>query len=103
MVLSSIIAFYASIEEVRLEGGVYLNKLPDISIAAQIWQASKNADALSYSIPPLPPEGALPTDMAVRTWRLFAHARNQFVALQAAYDTIQNVFDIVQELEDLSH
>lgn len=46
-VLSAVHPFYASIDEVRLAGGPLLGKAQDITIACQIYHASKEADLLN--------------------------------------------------------
>lgn len=89
--------WYASVEEVRLEGGVFLSKLGDLAVAAQVWQASKNADALTCNQPPTPqtltdPD---PNDLAYKQWFLFHHARNNWVSIRAAADCLLNVQDLV--------
>jgi hypothetical protein len=88
--------WYASVDQAKLEGGIYLTKVPEITMAAQIWNASKNADALSGRIPIEPPPGT-PIDSsnhAGHQYFLFTHARNNWVALRAALDCIYNVFDL---------
>jgi hypothetical protein len=96
LVVGELSPWYASVDQVRLEGGVYLTKAPDIAIAAQIWQASKNADALTARLPPEPTslDNPRPDDLTYHRWFLFYHARNNFVALRAALDTLLNVFDL---------
>ena len=95
MVLGNVTPWYASVDQVRLEGGIYLPKLSDITIAAQIWQASKDADVIGYVAPAPPQPGAAPTDYNLRIYNNYMHARNQWVTQRAALDTITRSFDLV--------
>lgn len=97
MVVGSVTPWYASIEQVRLEGGLYLTKLGDLAIAAQIWQASKNADGLScnYPEPPANPDVLEPNNLASKKWFLFHHARNNWVSIRAAADSLHNIYDLL--------
>ena len=89
-ILGDLHPFYASVDLIRLEGGMYLTKISDLTLAAMGYHASLEADALSYTAPPDPLEGATPSAQ----WRLFDWAREQFVAVKAAHALILNVFDL---------
>lgn len=42
-VAGSLSPFYASIDQARLHGGIYLNKLSDLTVAGMIYSISKEA------------------------------------------------------------
>jgi len=94
MVLGTISPWYSSVDQVRLEGGIYLRKLSDLTIAAQIWQTSLDADVIA-AVPPAPPApGTAPSDYGYRVWNNFVHGRNQWVSQRAALDIITKAFDL---------
>lgn len=97
VVVGNLFPWYASVDQVRLEGGVYLTKLGDLALAAQIWNASKSADALTCNQPPDPVsiQNPDPNDISYKQWFLFNHARNNWVAIRAALDSLHNVFDLM--------
>lgn len=50
-VIADLAPFYASIAQVRLEGGPYMVKMKDTTVAAQIYQSSKEADQKQELLP----------------------------------------------------
>jgi hypothetical protein len=81
-VISSLNPFYASIDQVRLEGGMYIRKLSDITIACMIYQASRDADMFCFSPP---------SSSDVEAYMLYTNARNNWVTAKAAKSLILNV------------
>jgi len=96
MLTDQIDPWYASVDEVKLEGGIYLTKLPEITMASQIWNASKFCDALTCHEPTLPPQLTPydPGHLGAHKYFLFNTARNRFVSVRAALASIYNVFDL---------
>jgi hypothetical protein len=85
-VASALTPFYASIEQVKLTGGVPLRKISDMTLASQIYMASKSADMMNYH-PPKPsthPE-----------YLLFLNARNQWVMARAALDLMLSLGNLL--------
>lgn len=87
-VVSALTPFYASIDQVRLEGGVYLRKLSDLTLASQIYMASKAADLL------YPPGTTLGINSSPNAFR-FAGARQLYVQSLAAKKLIEGIITIV--------
>lgn len=81
-VVSQLDPFYASIDQVRLDGGMYISKLSDITIAATIYKESGNADMFCFN---------RPTDATTRQYQQFVHARNMYVSATVAKQLILNV------------
>lgn len=50
-VIADLAPFYASVPQCRLEGGPYMAKIKDTTIAAQIYQSSKEADQKQELLP----------------------------------------------------
>jgi hypothetical protein len=86
--------YYCSVDEVRLEGGTYLRRVVDLTIASMIYHISREADVLSYSHPFMPPEDTPEWDPVMKRWRNFEWAREHFVHCEAARNLILNVFDL---------
>ena len=94
-VVGTLTPWYSTIDLARLEGGIYLVKVPDLTLAAQVWQASQDADAITFHYPEPPQDGSdIRTDVGARKWKLFNHARQQYVSIKAARDLVLNVFDL---------
>ena len=51
-VVGEVVPWYCSTDQVRNQGGTYMRSASDISIAAQIYQTGRDADALSFVAPP---------------------------------------------------
>jgi hypothetical protein len=84
-VCSGLTPYYASIDQVRLDGGMYIRKLADLTVASSIYSTSREADMLC-SHPP--------TDTTSEQYMRYAGARNQWVTLCAARDLILNVIGL---------
>jgi len=94
MVLGTVSPWYSSVDQVRLEGGIYLTKISDLTIACQIWQASLDIDVMSAVPPPAPVDGTSTSDYGYRIYNNYTHARNQWVSQRSALDIITKAFDI---------
>src|ERR1017187_5093725 len=64
-VVGEVVPWYCSIDQVRNQGGTYMRSASDISIAAQIYQTGRDADALSFIVPGAPNSGLTANDPAV--------------------------------------
>ncbi len=93
-VVSDLDPYYTTIDAVRLEGGMWLQKLSDLTISLSIYQNSQKAQVLSYNLPP-DPTSYDEHDLAFRQWRLFHTARQQYVTSLTAKELISNVHDLV--------
>lgn len=93
-VASGLTPYYASIEQVRIHSGIYLRKLSDLTIAAMIYMMSKQADAITWSLPNMPPSFAPFMDFQEVHFRNFMQARNIWVSMMAARQLILNMFDL---------
>lgn len=93
-VASGLSPYYASIEQVRIHGGIYLRKLSDLTIAAMVYLFSKQADALTWSLPSMPPSYAPFMDYQEVHFRNFMQARNIWVSLMVARQLVINMFDL---------
>lgn len=82
-VISQLSPYYASVEQVRLEGGQYLSKLSDITLGTMIYQMSKRADQLS------PPE--LMTPRGIRQGDIVHRSRNIWVIAKSCQELLDNV------------
>lgn len=78
-VVSSLSPFYASVDQVKLTGGWALRKLSDITIASQIYMASKAVDMMNYYNP---------KPNAFPAYPMFVNARNQWVIAKASNELI---------------
>ena len=93
-VVGSINPWYVSIDQVKLESGSYIRGISDITIAARIYDAGREADTLTYARPPVPPSGASPGDSSFDRYQRFLIARQRYVAKKVALDLILNVWDV---------
>lgn len=80
-VISELTPYYASVDQVRLEGGPLIRRLSDITLACMIYRTSQRANLLC----PRPPTGGGDDQI------IFEGARNQWVALSAARDLTLNM------------
>lgn len=94
-VVSGLTPYYSSVDLVRLAGGIYLRKASDLTIASMIYFTSKQADALTWSLPMIPPSFAPFTDFQEVHYRNFIMARESWVTYTAAQQLILNMFDLV--------
>lgn len=90
-VIGSIVPFYASIAQVRLAGGSNLNRLSDLTIACKIYEASKDADSLSYNTV----EPAAPNTESWKRWQLWANARQSYVVAISAKEILTAIYDLL--------
>ena len=81
-VISALTPYYASIDQVRLAGGMLLRRLSDTTIACSIYNTSQKADMLCLH-PPAPTQ--------VDEYRLFMGARNNWVAISTAHELALNI------------
>jgi hypothetical protein len=93
-VVSGLTPYYSSVDLVRLNGGIYLRKVSDLTIAGMIYYMSKNADALTWSLPMVPPSYAPFTDFQETHYRNFVMARVNWVTYSSAKQLILNMFDL---------
>lgn len=84
-VIANLSPFYASVAECRLEGGPYMAKLKDTTIAAQIYRSSKEADQ-KQDRPPTPTTDA---------GRRFYAARNFWTTANAVYSLLVSLSGLV--------
>lgn len=84
-VVSALTPYYASVDQVRLQGGLYVRKLSDLTIASTIYNSSKEVDLL------YPPGAQTSFSNSPNAFR-FVGARNQYVQSLAAKKLIENVF-----------
>ena len=91
--VSSITPFYASVDQVKLVGGPYVKKLPDLTVACMIYEISGHADAHTYKVP-VKPASTDPADPAVRQYQLFLRARQDYVVHSVACELLSNVWDM---------
>jgi hypothetical protein len=87
-VVSGLVPFYASIDQVRLEGGMYVRKLSDLTIASQIYMSSKAVDLL------YPPGTTLGITNSPNSFR-FAGARQLYTQSLAAKKLIEAVIGLL--------
>ena len=85
-VISRLDPFYASIDQVRLAGGMLIRKLSDLTLACSIYNTSQKADLLCLH-PPIDPN----TD----NFKRLVGARNNWVALSVARELMMNVNQII--------
>jgi hypothetical protein len=93
-VVGTITPFYCSIDQVRLAGGVYLNKVSDMTIASMIYEKSKDADSFSYTLTAPPTVAYTSTNQAWRTYNLKLNARQNWVKWMTALQLILNVYEL---------
>lgn len=93
-VVGGLSPYYSTVDLVRLHGGIYLRKLTDMTIASMIYWMSKQADALTWSLPMLPPSFAPFTDFQEVHFRNFMVARSSWVTFMSAHQLILNMFDL---------
>ena len=91
--ISGLTPFFCSVDQVRLEGGAFLAKVPDLTIAAMIYKYSKEISLLSYNLPARPAAGDEESAMA-RRWKLWSLARQTWVTAMASRELIQNVQEL---------
>ena len=87
-VVSALTPFYASVDQVRLEGGMYLRKLSDLTLASQIYMSSKAADLL------YPPGTTLGIFNSPNSFR-FVGARQLYTISLAAKRLMEGVIGIL--------
>src|SRR5258708_5107189 len=93
-VVGGLSPYYSTVDLVRLHGGIYLRKLTDMTIASMVYWMSKQADALTWSLPMLPPSFAPFTDFQEVHFRNFMVARSSWVTFMSAHQLILNMFDL---------
>ena len=94
-VIGQVDPWYCSTDQVRLEGGAYLNRLSDTTIAAMIYQCGRQCDAITYFRPKPPPPQIGPFESkAMEVYRRFFLAQQRWTQLRAAYTLILNTWDI---------
>lgn len=93
-VASGLTPFYGSIEIAKVHGGIYLNKISDVTIAGMIYLMSKQADALTWSLPIVPPSFAPFIDFQEVHFRNFMQARQNWVTFMAVRQLMLNTFDL---------
>ncbi len=86
-VISSLVPYYASVDQVRLQGGLYLRKLSDLTIASMAYNCSKEADLL------YPPGANVSFSSSPNIFR-FVGSRNQYVQALAAKKLIENIMGL---------
>lgn len=91
--VSEITPYYTSVDIVRLVGGPFLGKIPDLTIASMIFNMSQQADSHTYVAPPTPMTKD-PSDPGYRRFQLFQDARSNWVSNMVAADLIGNVADL---------
>jgi hypothetical protein len=84
-VIADLSPFYASIPQVRLEGGPYMVKMKDATVAAQIYQSSKEADQKQDILPPI----------ASHDGKRFYPGRNFWVINNAVYSLLVSISGLV--------
>lgn len=93
-VASGLSPYYSSTDLVRLHGGIYLRKLTDLTIAGMIYWSSKQADALTWSLPLMPPPFVPFADFQETHFRNFLMARASWVTFYAVQQLMLNMFDL---------
>lgn len=86
-VVSALMPYYASVDQVRLQGGLYLRKMGDLTIAGMIYNSSKEVDLLNLT----PPMDLSNSGNALR----FYGSRNQYVQALATKRLIENIISLV--------
>lgn len=86
-IVSALMPYYASVDQVRLQGGLYLRKMSDLTIASMVYNSSKEVDLLNLN----PPMDLSNNTNAGR----FYGSRNQYVQALAAKRLIENIISLV--------
>lgn len=79
-VIGQLNPFFASVQQVRYEGGMYLNDVPDFTVAAAVYQNSLVADSFC-SVKPA---------VGTPAYDRYTFARNNWVTAAAALDLLMN-------------
>lgn len=87
-VVSALAPYYASVDQVRLQGGMYIRKLSDLTLASAIYDASRQVDLL------YPPGVAMNFTTSPNAFR-FLGSRNQYVQALVAKNMIESVLGFV--------
>lgn len=85
-VISRLDPFYASIDQVRLAGGMLIRKLSDLTLACTIYNTSQKADLLCLHPP---------TDPQTDQFKRLVGSRNNWVALSSARELLMNVNQLI--------
>lgn len=85
-VISALTPFYASLDQVRLAGGMVMRKLSDLTVACSIYNTSQKADLLCLH-PPAATDGD--------NYRVFVGARNNWVAISTAHELALNLSQLL--------
>lgn len=93
MAVGELDPYYTDVNSVRLAGGVYLSKIQDLTIAFQIFDASRQTRSLCYNEPGQPSDIQV-SSPAQKQWLLWVTARQQHTTLLAAQSIIQGAADI---------
>lgn len=93
-VVGALNPFYVGIDQVKLIGGVYLNKLAPLTIASMIYTVSKNADSYSYNSVKEPTTAYTPDDSGWKRYMLWLNARQNFVNYTVAATLLLNVYEL---------
>lgn len=86
-VVSSLMPYYASVEQVKLQGGLYLRRMSDLTVASMIYNASQQVDLLNVNPPILIANSGNVTR--------FYGSRNQYVQALAAKLLIENIIGLI--------
>lgn len=85
--VSALVPYYASVDQVRLAGGMYIRKMSDLTIASMIYMSSREADLLY-------PPAAQIFASSPNSFR-FLGSRNIYVQNLAAKKLIENVLNLI--------
>lgn len=80
-VVSALNPFYASLDQVRLEGGSYIRRIADFTLAAEIYQASQEVDQYCNQLP----------GVDTPAYERYVFARNTWVTATAALNLLLNI------------
>ena len=84
-VISDLSPYYASVPQLRLEGGPYMDKLKDTTIAVMIYHISGQSDQLNDR----------PPKLTTKEGKRFYAARNDYVIHAACYTLLVNLSGLV--------
>lgn len=87
-VVSGLMPYYASVDQVRLQGGMYIRKLSDLTVASMIYNCSQEVDLL---YPPGAFLGGMNSPNAFR----FIGSRNQYVQAASAKNLMESILGLV--------
>jgi hypothetical protein len=87
-IVSALMPYYASVDQVRLQGGMYLRKLSDLTLASMVYNTSKEVDLL------YPPGAQTSFSNSPNVFRFYG-SRNQYVQALCAKKLIENVIGLV--------